>query len=239
MFRYEHLEEELVEAEYSIRSGQARRAMERLNYLLGQQEPEFEGYSFHCASVLRLMSQAARQFNDHETAKLLLERAVQLMRECEPQISAEYTENFISLAEFLASEHRHTEAMQLADLALECMVAKNNLFMVDDLADFLRRYARVAKALGYLQYATTRFRSASSCSSTPAGSSRYSRMNSRSSPRPLLVPGQALLSTESERRSHNFIDSFQTVKELRRGTGSKPALHSRAQCRTGIGLFSS
>lgn len=150
MYRADQLEEELREAEYMLAKGQAKAVSERMNFLLAHQDSSIPNYGFRCAAIFRIRALAAHQLGDKFVADWCYERAIQCIKDEDTTIASDRTEIFMALAETLSARGRRMEALHFADTALECMVSDDESFAWDERAEFLRRYAQVARKSGSL-----------------------------------------------------------------------------------------
>ena len=149
----------LANAEQLIESGRPQVALERLNLLIGRQDPGAPDHSWCCAAILRMVAVASIELGHDEFADHCYERAVQLLQVSDPTPWPDRAKTYISLAELLAARGCITEALHFADAALECVTSSESMpspqrcVPSDELAELLRRYGLLSHQLGMIDLA--------------------------------------------------------------------------------------
>lgn len=147
MSKWSEVRAELEVAKSLIEAGRPQLALERLNLLVGQQDPSASDYSWCCAAILRMTAIAADELGHEEFSDQCFRRAVQLLQCSDVTPVPDRAEIYIGLAELLAARGCEREALHFADAALECLLQGKKVAPSEELVELLRRYGLVAQEL--------------------------------------------------------------------------------------------
>lgn len=143
------LEEELAEAKRLLNRGKAKKVLDRLNLIFSELDSRDPSQIFDAVVVLYWMSVAAADLGLEDASKHLFSNASRILRDSNPLPNPRQAEIYLNLAETLSIRELPKEAIHFAECALECVIADPDKFEYDDFAEILRRYAAIAKRVGW------------------------------------------------------------------------------------------
>ena len=148
MGTWKWLRGELNLAERLIASGEEKRALDRLRFLLEQYDPDDPVSALKRANIFHLMGKAKTSLEDKSGAEACYRHAVEEINGLQEEADSAQANLFMSISEHLSACSLYSEATHFAELALRCVMRDNAILARDDSAELLRRYACVAERSG-------------------------------------------------------------------------------------------